>query len=320
MADDLDTSEKQVSDESLDRELDVVARQLRAKLDPETIERAEADVREQIRHEIRDRLVVAARKRSGEQKARRMPKLEDDEELVRFSLTFRLQHIVLFASCIILIVTGLPLKFPNTAWAATFFHLMGGVTASGMIHRIGAAGLMAVGLFHMIYITAMREGRYNFSELFPKLKDVTDVVKNVVYFLGWAKTGARFGRFSYIEKFDYWAVYWGMVVMITSGLLLWFQETAMVILPKFVIDMAHEAHSDEALLATLAIVIWHFYNVHLNPDNFPMSRTWLNGKISKEKMIHHHPLEYEKIAEERRKLAKDNGKKGESSGDRGSSS
>ena len=73
----------------------------------------------------------------------------------------------------------------------------------------------------------------------------------------------------------------------------------MAIFPKFYIDMAHEAHSDEALLATLAIIIWHFYNVHLNPDNFPMNRTWLTGKISKENMLHHHPIEYDKIMAER---------------------
>lgn len=225
------------------------------------------------------------------------------EEFQRFSLVFRIQHIVLFASCIVLMITGLPLRFPNTGWAAVFFTLTGGVAASGFMHRIGATGLIAVGLFHMIYITLTRDGRHNFRELIPRFHDVKDVFKNVWYFLGRSKTGAAFGRFSYIEKFDYWAVYWGMVIMIASGLMLWFQNTTMSIFPKFYIDIAHEAHSDEALLATLAIIIWHFYNVHFNPDHFPMSWTWWTGKITRQKMIHHHPLEYEQIAAEQDKSA-----------------
>jgi cytochrome b subunit of formate dehydrogenase len=235
------------------------------------------------------------------------------EEFERFSLMFRIQHIVLFTSCILLMITGLQLRFPNTGWAAVFFKLTGGVAASGFMHRIGATGLIGVGVFHMIYITVTRDGRHNFRELIPGLHDIKDVFRNVSYFLGRSKAGAAFGRFSYIEKFDYWAVYWGMVVMITTGLMLWFHDATMSILPKFFIDVAHEAHSDEALLATLAIIIWHFYNVHLNPDHFPMSWTWLTGKISSEKMIHHHPLEYKQIVAERNKSTGGNGREHPSS-------
>jgi len=239
--------------------------------------------------------------------------VSSSEEFERFSLVFRIQHIVLFTSCIVLMITGLPLRFPNTGWAAVFFNLTGGVAASGLIHRVGAVGLIGVGVFHMIYITLMRDGRHNFRELIPRFHDVKDVFKNVWYFLGRSKTGAPFGRFSYIEKFDYWAVYWGMVVMIASGLMLWFQDKTMSILPKVFIDVAREAHSDEALLATLAIIIWHFYNVHFSPDHFPMSWTWLTGKISHEKMIHHHPLEYEQIVAEREKSTGGNGREHSSS-------
>lgn len=228
------------------------------------------------------------------------------EVFQRFSLMFRVQHIVLFSSCILLMVTGLPMKFPNTRWAAAFFGLTGGVATSGIIHRIGAVGLISVGFFHMVYITLTRDGRHNFRELIPRFQDFKDVFQNVWYFLGRSKTGAAFGRFSYMEKFDYWAVYWGMVVMIVSGLMLWFEEKTMSFLPKFALDVARVAHSDEALLAILAIVIWHFYNVHFNPDHFPMSWTWLNGKISKEDMIHHHPREYEQIVAAAKKSAEAN--------------
>jgi cytochrome b subunit of formate dehydrogenase len=115
------------------------------------------------------------------------------------------------------------------------------------------------------------------------------------YFVGKSDEKPRFGRFSYVEKFDYWAVYWGMVIMIGSGLILWYLETALQFLPKFAADIAREAHSDEGLLATLAIIIWHFYNVHLNPEHFPMNRTFWTGMISEEEMRHHHPLEYEAV-------------------------
>ncbi len=96
-----------------------------------------------------------------------------------------------------------------------------------------------------------------------------------------------------MEKFDYWAVYWGMVVMITSGYILWFKDVTINQFGKFVFDIGREAHSDEALLATLAIVIWHFYNVHFNPHKFPGSLTWLNGKITLREFKEEHPLEYE---------------------------
>ncbi len=317
MAGDRPITDKHISDESIDSELDAAAEQLGSKLDAETLARAKDEVREQLRRELRDRLEVAAKEKTRRRKAPAVSKLGDEEEFERFSIVFRLQHMALFTSCIILIVTGIPLKFPNTDWAGAFFRLIGGVAQSGLIHRIGAVGLMAVGTFHVFYIIAMREGRHNIMEWLPKFKDVADVYRNVKYFLGFSKIGARFGRFSYIEKFDYWAVYWGMVVMITSGLMLWFQDTTMALLPKFALDMAHEAHSDEALLATLAIIIWHFYNVHFNPDNFPMSWTWLTGKISKENIMHHHPLEYEKIIAEREKLRNNGGGKHDATDDGG---
>ena len=217
------------------------------------------------------------------------------DEFVRFSLVFRIQHIVLFLSTITLIITGLPLKFHDTRWAEAFFRAVGGVEASGFIHRVGASALIGFGVFHMLYIIFTSEGRGHFRELLPRVKDVTDVVKNVLHFFGFSKDGPKFGRFSYIEKFDYWAVYWGTVIMIGTGLMLWFKDFTMSKLPKIILDAALEAHSDEALLATLAIVVWHFYNVHFSPDHFPMNLTWWNGKLSAKKMKDHHPLEYEKL-------------------------
>ncbi len=219
-----------------------------------------------------------------------------ERHFVRFSLLFRLQHIGLFVSCLALIVTGIPLRFAHTSWAAAFFRAVGGVEASGLIHRAGAALLILVGVFHLVYTVAFREGRSNFMELLPKVKDVRDVMHNVLYFFGFAGERPKFARFSYFEKFDYWAVYWGMVIMIGSGLVLWFSTRAMALLPKVWMDVAHEAHSDEGLLATLAIVVWHFYNVHFSPDHWPGGNlTWWHGKMTERQMLHHHAAELEKI-------------------------
>ena len=233
---------------------------------------------------------------------------EEGREFVRFTLNMRIQHVVLFTSCIVLILTGLPIKFHDTAWAAFMFDLMGGIQNSALVHRIGAAGLIGVGLYHLLYLALFSEGRKNFAKLIPGPKDLRDLLQMLRYFTGRSEEKPKFDRFSYVEKFDYWAVYWGMVIMIGSGSLLWFEEISLRLFPKYVLDIAKEAHSDEALLATLAIIIWHFYNVHFNPSKFPMNKVWLTGRLSEEEMLEEHPLEYEEIMrQEERKRRKEEG-------------
>ena len=176
-----------------------------------------------------------------------------------------------------------------------------------MLHRVGAVALTGIGLYHLFYSMAFEAGRRDFGLLIPKLQDAKDALHQIGFFLGIKKDKPLYGRFSYIEKFDYWAVYWGMVVMITSGFILWFKDVAINQFGKFVYDIGREAHSDEALLATLAIVIWHFYNVHFNPKRFPGSLTWWNGRITLEEFKEEHPLEYEAWRQEGRLRAEEHG-------------
>jgi formate dehydrogenase subunit gamma len=230
------------------------------------------------------------------------------EVFERLSLELRLQHALMAISVIFLVLTGLPLKFHENGWAKPIIAFFGGPDFSPIVHRIAASGLIIAGLWHLAFIIVTREGRKTFLQLIPMPQDAKDAWQQIKYYLGRTGDRPRYDRFSYVEKFDYWAVYWGMVIMIGSGVMLWFTEFFLRHIPKWVTDIAKEAHSDEALLATLAIIIWHFYNVHLNPHKFPINKTFITGKISEHEMIEEHPLEYERImTERRRKTAGDGG-------------
>ncbi len=216
------------------------------------------------------------------------------EVFYRFGVNIRAQHFILAVSMVLLILSGLPVRFHDSVIFKFVIFLLGGIHNSTFLHRVGAVGLMIICVWHVGWLAFTREGRREFLALAPVPKDVIDVIQNMKYFLRLSDQKARFGRFSYIEKFDYWAVYWGVVVMVGSGLLLWFQDITLQFLPKFVLDVAKEMHRDEALLATLAIVIWHMYNAHLNPPKFPGTLVIWNGLMTKDEMLDEHPLEYEK--------------------------
>ncbi len=257
----------------------------------------DAEFREKLKNEIAEKIKSEIERKKRE--AKRKVEKEGEEYFIRFSLNIRLQHLTLAIGVILLIITGLPIKFHESKIAELFFDLIGGIQVSRILHRIGAAMLIFVSIWHTIYIAFTEEGRNEFKELLPRKKDFLDFWQNIKYMLGKTNERPKYGRYSYIEKFDYWAVYWGVVIMVLSGLILWFHNFFLGIFPKFVFDIAKEAHSDEAMLATLAIVIWHWYNAHFNPHIFPFNPTIFTGKISKERMIREHPLEYERIMKEK---------------------
>ena len=258
-----------------------------------------ADLLSELSTDLEQRAEQIARAAQPVPPAKGKKTIEKEELFLRLSLNLRIQHFVMLSSVITLVITGLPLKFHDAAVSHVIINFFGGISNSALMHRIAATGLISVGGFHLLYTLLARVGRKDFLLLLPKLQDLKDYQQQIKYFLGLTEEKAKFGRFSYIEKFDYWAVYWGMIIMIGSGLMLWFENIALNFLPKFILDIAKEAHSDEAMLATLAIVIWHFYNVHLNPHKFPMSKIWITGKISKHEIMEEHALEYEEIIRQR---------------------
>ncbi len=284
-----------------DKNLDDIAETMISEVEREENIGLDEEFRSHLKEELIERVKQHAEiKRRQSQEMKKKEAKAREESFLRFGLNFRMQHLTLAVGVIILIISGLPIKFHDTNVAKIFFGLTGGITVSRIIHRIGATLLIIVSLWHLAYIILTKNGRSDFKQLLPTIKDFKDFLQNIKYFLGVSREKPKFGRFSYVEKFDYWAVYWGMVIMILSGLLLWFNNFFLGVVPKFVFDIATEVHSDEAMLATLAIVIWHWYNVHFNPEVFPFNPTIFTGKISKTRMLRDHPLEYEQVTSKAR--------------------
>jgi len=224
---------------------------------------------------------------------------QDHESFVRFSLNERTQHAILLVTVTLLALTGLPQKYHNMGWARSLVDLMGGIDGIRLIHRTNAVILLAAFGYHTVFgLYRLLVKRAPF-EMLPRLKDVLDFVYNIGYYLGVRKTRPRFDRFSYVEKFDYWAVFWGMAIMGGSGLVLWFPALVTRILPGVVVPISKTAHSDEALLAVSAILLWHLYNVHVNPRVFPFNKTVFTGRISRHELMTEHALEYERRTGER---------------------
>jgi formate dehydrogenase gamma subunit len=248
--------------------------------------------------------------------------MPDDEQFVRLTLAQRIQHVILFTSFFTLVATGIPLVFPDAPLLHKLFFFPSSFWLRGIIHRIAGVTLISVGLFQVGYVIVSRHGNSDFRKIIPTPQDALDALNLFLYNLGVRSEKPKFGKFNFIEKFEYWALVWGIFVMAITGALLWFQEAAIALFPIWVLDIVRIMHGFEAILAFLAIIIWHMYNVHLNPEVFPMSKVWITGKLSKEELKDHHPLEYEDMLRERRekleiqkvKALLEEVKKGEASG------
>ena len=220
------------------------------------------------------------------------------QDYTRFTLSQRLQHIFMFVPFIILVLTGFPIKFPESEFWSFIMSAAGGIENARLIHRFAAAIMILDFAYHIVYVAYnLIKNRPSLADmhLVPNVRDGKNIIENMKYFLFLSDERPRFHKFSYIEKFDYWAVFWGMFIMAGSGIILWFPVLFSKFLPGIVIQIAYIAHSDEAMLALLAIIIWHFYNVHFNPRIWPANKVWYKGTLSEEEMEHEHPLELEEI-------------------------
>ena len=232
------------------------------------------------------------------------PEVLEGKEFVRLTLNERVQHFVLFTSFIILVITGFALKFPDCWLVTTLLKIPGMFALRGFLHRLAGGVFIVLAAYHVFYLAFSKRGREQFKALLPNIQDMRDVIQMFFYLVGLSKERPQYDRYNYAEKAEYWALVWGTFVMGISGLILWFENTAMNIFPKVVMDVATVVHYYEAILATLAIIVWHFYFVFFDPETFPVKTTCITGKISEEEMIKEHPLEYETILKKTKKKGK----------------
>lgn len=211
--------------------------------------------------------------------------------VVRMDSKQRYQHFTLLTSFIVLVFTGFALRYPDSWLASVFIN----ESIRSVLHRIAGVVLIAVSAFHLVYIIIDKQGRKLFLDMLPVPKDVTDVLQNMRYYLGFSKEKPKFARFNYAEKMEYLALVWGMFVMAGTGLSLWFKVAVGHFFPRWWLDVATAVHFYEAVLATMAIVVWHFYMVMYDPDTYPMNWSWFDGKMSVEHYQEEHELDSETI-------------------------
>ena len=212
----------------------------------------------------------------------------------RLNLFHRFIHVLVMVSFAGAALSGMALKFRTAAWARLAMQLMGGVPGAALLHRLCAMVIAFYCFLHFIYIVyyiVRRKGSI------PRPQDIVDLWQNLMYFLG-RRPRPQFDRFTYWEKFDYLAVFWGVLMIGLSGLVLWFPQMATRFLPGIAINVAQIMHSDEALLAVGFILVVHMFNTHLRAEKFPVDMSIFTGKVSEEELKTEHALEWERMEED----------------------
>ncbi|MEW6509625.1 MAG: cytochrome b/b6 domain-containing protein [Bacteroidota bacterium] len=224
------------------------------------------------------------------------------KQYLRFTRLNRLLHVVMIVCFISLALTGMTLKFSYTAWAVTLSHLFGGFESAGYIHRVAAVLMVGIMIIHIVDLFRQRKKDYGSwksmltgpDTMLPTKKDLRDLTGSLRWFLGLGPR-PRYGRWTYWEKFDYFAVFWGIAVIGSTGLMLWFPEFFTQFIPGWAINVATIIHSDEALLAVGFIFTVHFFNTHLRPEKFPMDIVIFTGRMDLEEFKEDKPEEYDSL-------------------------
>lgn len=206
--------------------------------------------------------------------------------VVRMSRHLRIQHMLLAISFIYLALSGFALAYPDSVLAWAMGNHEGFRRWS---HRIVGVFMLLLGTYHAAYLILTQEGRQLFKDFMIRVQDFRDIQRNIGFYLDHRRNKARFGRFGYPEKLEYWAVFWGSLIMGLTGLVIWFKIPVTQHMPRWVIDIATSIHLYEAVLAVLAIIVWHLYHVIFDPGAYPMNGAWLDGKVTPEWMEEEHP-------------------------------
>lgn len=220
----------------------------------------------------------------------------------RFSPVWRLAHITFALSLMILTITGMPLFYPDAPWASALMNALGGPHMAGKIHRINAIIFAGVFFWHLFYIgwkIARDWKNFRFfgpNSTIPNLKDLADMIAMFKWFFGKGPR-PKFDKWTYWEKFDYWAPFWGVTIIGVSGLIMWLPNVFGAFLPGWVFNVAAIFHGEEAFLAVVFLFTVHFFNNHFRPDKFPVEVVMFTGTFSLEEFMHEHPLEYQRLVE-----------------------
>ncbi len=207
---------------------------------------------------------------------------------LRWTRNERYQHWILALSFTVLAITGFALRYPEAVWVQPLLLLEEKFALRGWIHRIAALVFVGLGAYHIGYMFFTPRGRTLVKALMPARQDLSDFFQNMRFLLGRRSSQPEFDHFSYMEKVEYWALVWGTVVMAVTGFLLWFEGFALRFLPLWMMEVLTVVHLYEAWLATLAIVIWHFYGVIFNPEVYPLNQSMVDGMMSEEEMRREH--------------------------------
>ena len=218
----------------------------------------------------------------------------------RFARWWRLAHLVGAISIMLLALTGLTVLFSGSAWAPLAMKLLGGPASAAVLHRIGAIGFMGVFFIHLIYF-AYHIGRtwrtfqwFGPNSLIPNWDDLGDAIAMFRWFFGLAPRPVL-EHFTYWEKFDYWAPFWGMTIIGVSGVMMWFPAVTASLLPGWVFNVAAIVHGEEAILAVVFLFTVHFFNNHFRPDKFPLDTSMFTGRVPLEHYRHEHRREYDRL-------------------------
>ncbi len=227
-------------------------------------------------------------------------------EYKRFNAYHRILHVAMAVSFIGLVASGMPIKYSNAPWAMWLTKLLGGYQGAALIHRICAVitfGYFAAHIGYVLYyIAVVKKFRFNVigpESMVPWIKDVEDIINNFKWFLG-VGPQPKHDMWTYWEKFDYWAVFWGVGMIGVSGLFLWFPAFFGRFFPGWACNVATVIHSDEALLASGFIFTIHYFNTHMRPEKFPMDTVIFTGRLAFNELQHERPLEYQRLVDEKK--------------------
>ncbi len=212
-----------------------------------------------------------------------------DPKELRMSRNERIQHLILLVSFIGLAYTGFCHTYPEAFWAQAVFHGAAGAAQRAFLHRLFAVIFLTLGAYHLYWLTATPEGRRELKALSPRWRDFLDFLQLQRYNLLHRGGPPKFDRFNYIEKAEYWALMWGSGIMIVTGGVAWWRELSLRFLSKWFIDLCLLIHFMEAVLACLAILVWHLYWTIFDPEVYPMSWAWITGKTRLEHQKRHDP-------------------------------